>query len=277
MSAPGSASPPIVPARKKPRRRRTIIGLVALGTGLLLCVCLAGLLIFGNSSKNMTATGTSVPLTQAAQAPPVAPTPSAGPAHAAAPVPTVAPTTKPAPTEKPPTVAPTAKPAPTSTPQPTAPAPSAATVNQPTTAPSKAAAAFKTGGLGMTRADWEKVYQKPEKEQSGFFTYANGNYFVGYVDDRLWHLEHSWGDQNAKSREFAEGAATPFLPADGKKVQEYKSTGSGSTVVLYHSDGLAALFAPESFIGGEPGDFVVIYRDITGKVTGFVIGLGNNP
>jgi len=219
-----------------------------------------------SAASNPTAANTTV----AAAATQVTPTVAAKPAPTEKP-PTVAPTAKPAPTEKPPTSTPTPKPTPT------APAPSAAPVNQPTTAPSNAAAAFKTGGLGKTRADWEKVYQKPEKEQLGFFTYANGNYFVGYVDDRLSHLEHSWGDRNAKSREFAEGAATPFLPADSKKVREYKSTRSGSTVVLYHSDGLAALFAPESFIGGDPGDFVVIYRDITGKVSGFVIGLGNNP
>ena len=260
MSVPQGQPPPYqappAPRKRAPRWRLPLLGC----GGLLALVCVLGAIMAAVGGGG---TATATPQSAASN-----PTAANTTVAAAATQVTPTATAKPAPTEKPPTATPTPKPTPT------VPAPSAAPVNQPTTAPSNAAAAFKTGGLGKTRADWEKVYQKPEKENSGLFTYANGNYLIGYVDDRLAHLEHSWGDQNAKSREFAEGAATPFLPADRKKVREYKSTRSGSTVVLYHSDGLAALFAPESFIGGEPGDFVVIYRDITGKVSGFVIGLG---
>lgn len=136
--------------------------------------------------------------------------------------------------------------------------------------------AFKSGGLGKTRAEWEAVYQKPEKEQSGLITYANGNYYIMFLDGRVSYIEHRWGDQDAKSLDYATGAAKPLLPTDAKLLQTYKSR-AGSTVDLFHSDALAQIFPAEAFIAGAPGDFVVIYGDITGKVTRFVIGLGNNP
>jgi hypothetical protein len=144
-------------------------------------------------------------------------------------------------------------------------------------AASAATVGFRSGGFGKTRSEWETVYQKPEKEMLGLFTYANGNYLVMYADGRVSYLEHIWGDKDAKTREFAEGASKPFLPGDAKLVQEYKNPRSGNTVVLYHSEGLAGLFSPASFIGGSPGDFTVIFRDVTGKVTSFLIALGNAP
>jgi hypothetical protein len=118
--------------------------------------------------------------------------------------------------------------------------------------------------------------QEPEKELSGLFTYASGNYVVMYDGGRVAYLEHTWGDRDAKSRDFAEGASKPFLPSDAKIVEEYKAR-SGNSVVRYNSPSLAALFPAASFTGGNPGDFIVIFRDITGKVTSYLIAVGNNP
>lgn len=142
---------------------------------------------------------------------------------------------------------------------------------QPTAAPT-----FRSGGFAKSRAEWESMYQKPEQEQSGTFTYANGNYFVMYTEGRVAYLEHRWGDKDAKSLDFATGAAKPLLPSDAVLKQTYKAR-SGNTVDLYHSDLLAPLLSAGAFIGGAPGDFTIIYRDITGKVTSYVIALGNNP
>lgn len=97
-----------------------------------------------------------------------------------------------------------------------------------------------------------------------------------FTNDRVAYLEHSWGDRDAKSFDFATGAVRPFLPSDAKMVRAYKAR-SGNTVHLYHSDSLGLLFPPEAFLGGTPGDFIVIYRDVTGKVTSFLIAIGNNP
>lgn len=136
---------------------------------------------------------------------------------------------------------------------------------------------FRSGGFGETRAEWEARYNKPEKDNSGLLTYANGNYVVMFSEGRVSYLEHTWGDKDSKTRAYATGAAKPFLPRDAQLIEEYKNPRSGSTVERYRSASLAKLFPAASFMGGEPGDFIVIYRDVTGKVTSYLIAVGNNP
>lgn len=153
-----------------------------------------------------------------------------------------------------------------------------ATALPPTVAPtSPPVVAFRSGGLGKTRAEWEATYREPEDETVGMFTYANGNYRVMFSEGRVGHIEHSWGDQNKKSRAFADGATRPLIPNDAQLIEEYKSPRSGSTVVRYRSNSLAAILPAAAFTGGEPGDFIIIYRDTTGQITSYIIALGNNP
>ncbi len=89
-------------------------------------------------------------------------------------------------------------------------------------------------------------------------------------------LERTWGGSDLKSLDFATGAMKPLLPSDTKLVRTYTAR-SGNAVDLYHSAALAALFPPEEFMGGEPGDFTVIYRLASGKVSSFLMATGNNP
>jgi len=108
--------------------------------------------------------------------------------------------------------------------------------------------------------------------------YANDQYLIIYLDGRINHLERVWGDRDTKTQAFALGAVMGHFPRDAKKVESYTSPRSGNPVDRYHSDSLAALFPAENFIGGNPGDFIVIYRMSTpGKVTSAVVGIGNNP
>lgn len=145
----------------------------------------------------------------------------------------------------------------------------------PTIAPT-APPSFRSGGLGKTREEWEAAYQKPSQEQSGAFIYASGTYAVMFTAGRVSYIERRWGDRDAKSLDYAIGSSRPLLPSDASTKQRYKAR-SGNTVDLFHSPLLATVYAPDAFIGGSAGDFIVIYRDVTGKVTSYVIALGNNP
>ncbi len=136
---------------------------------------------------------------------------------------------------------------------------------------------FRSGGFARTRAEWERTYGQPERDVAGFLTYANGRYVAAYKNDRLAHLERIWGGSDAKSLDFATGAMKPLLPGDATLVRTYTAS-TGRPVDLYHSPSLAGLFPPEAFINGQPGEFIVLYRARPdGKVTSFVMGLGNNP
>ena len=169
----------------------------------------------------------------------------------------------------PPTPTPTATPRPTDTP----PIPPTTT----STPPPPPATAFRSGGLGRTKDEWERTYRAPERANAGFYTYANGTYVAAFVGDRIAHIERVWGDQDTKTIDFASGASKLLLPDDAALVRTY-TTRDGRTVDLYHSRSLAPLFPAERFVEGEPGDFIVLYRmRADGRVASIVIALGNNP
>ncbi len=177
-----------------------------------------------------------------------------------------------------PTAKPTATPSlPTATARPTnIPPPTAVPTIAP--APPTAVPRYASGGLGLIQADWENTYGKPNRDNSGVKSYANDQYVIIYLEGRVSHLERVWGDRDTKTQAFALGAVTPHFPRDAKKVESYISPRSGNPVDRFHSDSLASLFPAANFVGGEPGDFIVIYRmNTAGRVTSAVVGIGNNP
>ena len=165
--------------------------------------------------------------------------------------------------------------APTTVPTATLPrvVPTAASAAQTTAAPH-----YASGGLGLTQSEWESTYGKPARDNGTIKSYANDQYIIIYLDGRIMHLERVWGDNAPQSQEFALGAVRPHFPRDARVIESYTAPRSGNPVDRYHSESLAALFPPANFVGGEPGDFVVIYRlNAAGQVTSAVIGIGNNP
>jgi hypothetical protein len=151
---------------------------------------------------------------------------------------------------------------------------------QPTPAPS--APAYASWGLGLDRADWERARGEGKPDNQGrptFFGYEGGKFqvqFSGVRTGNVEYVERVWGDRNAVPIEEARKESKQFIPADAKFVRTYTSN-SGSTVDLYKSESLKGRFAADDWTGGKPGDFIVLYRNQTGRTTTFIISTGNNP
>ena len=170
-----------------------------------------------------------------------------------------------------PSPTPAPRPIATSIPATVTPAPTARP--EPTKSTKPAAVDVRSLGLGRPKADWERTYGQPDKNGA----YANGAYWVTFSEDRVAHLERTWGDRDAKSKDFVMGALATLLPADKKLIGQVASSG-GTPGELYRSEALAMAFTPAAFIGGEPGDFVILFRtQAGGRITSIVAAIGNNP
>jgi hypothetical protein len=168
---------------------------------------------------------------------------------------------------------PTAAPAPTEAPRPTEPP-------APTEAPTAVPEPLESGGLGLTRTQWEAKHGSGTKETLGY-SYDGGAYVVSYQADpagneTAWDIEQRWSEAGALSMDEARLASKMLIPQDSVFVRTYTSQG-GRTVDLYTSEWLKGRFAEQLFIGGEPGNFIVLYRAATGKVTSIIVATGNNP
>jgi hypothetical protein len=148
--------------------------------------------------------------------------------------------------------------------------------------PGHAAPAYASGGLGLDRADWERSHGegKPDNPSSlMYFSYEGGTFQVQFSEIRsgnVEYVERVWGDHNAVPIEEARKESKQFIPADAKFVKTYTSR-SGSTVDLYRSESLKGRFEDDDWAGGKPGDFIILYRNQTGRTTTFIASTGNNP
>jgi hypothetical protein len=162
--------------------------------------------------------------------------------------------------------------------------PSVAAQPSPKSSPASAAAApaYSSGGLGLDMADWERSHGAglPDDPNSTmFFKYEGGKFVVQFSklkSGNVSYIEHVWGDRDAVSIENARAESKQLIPADSKFVKTYTSR-SGSTVDLYTSVSLKDRFSTSEFIGGKPGDFIILYRNQTGRTTTFIAAIGNNP
>lgn len=167
-------------------------------------------------------------------------------------------------------------PVPTDTPVPTQPpAPTQASPTQqpPADVPQSAPAVISSNGIGMLRSDWEALHGAGQ-DIGGFWSYEDGTYIVAYLDGRLWFLERAWPQTVSLDGARTEGRS--YIPADATFLETYVPY-EDRLADLYHSVSLATVFSSDRFIGGKPGDVLVIYRSLGDQVSSIVIGLGNNP
>jgi hypothetical protein len=107
--------------------------------------------------------------------------------------------------------------------------------------------------------------------------YADGAYMALFQHDRVAHLERYWSDNDAKTKAFVLGALGSMLPDDKQLIGPVASSG-GTQGEHYRSATLAQAFPAASFTGGEPGDFIILYRtNPAGGVTSAVVAIGKNP
>lgn len=175
-------------------------------------------------------------------------------------------TQRPTRTTLPTAVPPTSTTAPTNTPPPTA-------VPASTSAP----IAEAIRGLGQDRASWEQDHTLTS--QLGiFYDYEDLTYSIIFLNDRIGHLEYQVEQEQAMSLNDARNLASQFIPSDSVFEETYSPPGLPELIVdLYSSQTLADIFEDGAFVGGEVGQFIVIYNMFENETSRIVMALGNNP
>lgn len=157
-------------------------------------------------------------------------------------------------------------------------------------APAPTAVPLPSGALGLLRANWEAAHGTGKRSATSLGHDYGGGLTIAYQNDpsgaeTAWFIEQQWASDDVRTYDAARSAAQRLAPLDSTLVRTFQK--NDRTIDLYHSEWLKSRFpatqkigdADHSFWdGGEPGDFIVLYRaDADGRVTSFVISIGNNP
>lgn len=133
---------------------------------------------------------------------------------------------------------------------------------------------FDSGGLGQPRDWWEANYGAGESD--GFLFTKHGDYDLLFSNDNAAHIERQWEDP--LPADDARFIAETLMPADAVHLETYSPEGRPETTVhLYRSELLAERFGDDDFIGGEPGEFIILYSTFDAGVSRIILGIGNNP
>lgn len=117
---------------------------------------------------------------------------------------------------------------------------------------------FASGGLGLSRAEWEVAHGQPTRS-SIFLEYAGGRLVVGLLEGNVWHLERVWQRNDAVTLDVARNDARAYLVSDAALVQSY-DRGDGRIIDVYSSAILANRFGQTAWNGGRAGTFTIQYR-----------------
>jgi hypothetical protein len=118
--------------------------------------------------------------------------------------------------------------------------------------------AFASGGLGLTRDEWEAAHGEPSRT-SIFLEYAGGRLVVGLLEGNVWHIERVWPRGDAVSLEAARSDVSAYLPQDATQVQSV-DRGDGRIIDVFSSAQLSSRFASTAWNGGKSGTFSIQYR-----------------
>jgi hypothetical protein len=136
---------------------------------------------------------------------------------------------------------------------------------------------FASGGLGLGQQTWEQAHAQSSTGPGGYVNYDDEEYSVIFMNGNVWTLELEFdGSQPTLAEARVEGAS--LIPEDRQLVETYSPEGLPELMVdLYLSESLKGRFGSYVWIGGEPGNFIVIYAVYDERVARIVIGLGNYP
>lgn len=124
--------------------------------------------------------------------------------------------------------------------------------------PVQASAPFASGGLGLSRAEWEQINGQPTRS-SIFLEYANGKLVVGLLEGNVWHLERAWPRSEPVALDAARDEARAYLVSDAVLVQSV-DRGDGRIIDVYSSAILGNRFGATAWNGGRTGTFSIQYR-----------------
>jgi hypothetical protein len=139
---------------------------------------------------------------------------------------------------------------------------------------------FESGGLGSSLQDWEEVHG-PGTEYPPGFEYEDAKYYVIYAGENIWNIEVDWwavGD--GVSLDDARQECEQLIPVDSQFIEAYSPGDSPELIVdLYVSASLISRFDSQGdwWIGGEPGNFIVVHDMEGGVVVYTILDTGNSP
>lgn len=137
---------------------------------------------------------------------------------------------------------------------------------------------FDSGGLGLSKTEWEQVHTETELDYAPVGTGYDGKYDVVFQEGNVWFIERQWRTDDAITPDVVELESQNLIPVDSQLIETYSPEGRPETIVnLYLSESLKSRFSTDLWIGGEPGNFTVQYNVYDGKVTRLIITTGNNP
>ena len=120
---------------------------------------------------------------------------------------------------------------------------------------------FASGGLGLTRTEWENAHGQPSRTGI-FLEYDGGRLVVGLLESNVWHIERVWMRGDAASLDAAREDARAYLPSDATQTQSL-DRGDGRIIDVYTSALLGSRFGASSWNGGKPGTFSIQYKLIS--------------
>jgi hypothetical protein len=121
-----------------------------------------------------------------------------------------------------------------------------------------AAPAFSSGGLGLSRTEWEKAHGQPSRS-SIFLEYDGGRLVVGLLDSNVWYIERVWMRNEAVDIDAARDDVKAYLPSDATVTQTVDK-GDGKVIDIYSSSLLSSRFGPTAWNGGKVGTFTITYK-----------------
>ena len=174
------------------------------------------------------------------------------------------------------TVKPTSTLAPTGTPEPTAtPRP----VDTPTreVVPSSPTGAFSSGGLGLSKAEWERQHNADEDSYDMGY-YDDGKYLVLLDEGKISEIELMF-DELDLTLDEARIEAEFLIPEDNQVVENYSPDDSPEWMVdVYRSESLIGQYEADwIWFDSDPGTFSILYAVHDGLVARIIIATGDSP
>jgi len=227
-----------------------------INTSLILLICIFGSCFLLSPRKQLPAPASVevvAQITPATVLPQPTDTPPAPTATSTQPAPT------PTPTLGPPTATPTSIPA--------TPTPSFVNENED---------GYLSGGLGLSKSDWERKHSVTGLDFGTMGTGYDHKYDVMFQVGNVWYIESQWSANNAVTVDVIKAEVQNLIPADNKFIKTYSPEGRSETIVnLYYSESLKNRF--NQWVGGDPGNFIVMYNKWDYGITRMIIAIGNNP
>ena len=131
-----------------------------------------------------------------------------------------------------------------------------------------------SGGLGLSRAEWENSYEGTKWEDSAqvLFRVGTREYLVLFRDGNADIIHFKNNQEKAMTLESARRETEVLIPRDSKLLGSQPD--SQTIFADYYSESLKARFSETSWRSGNPGHFHVSYLVKNGAVESFVIQVG---